>query len=417
MAYGEALSAATFLASDPTTAATLLDKAERALVACVASITHALLDPSLLSNPSSQWLSSYVEKWQWYIRRVNLLCSILVGLDSHHSHQTQPSSLHSIAQSTWKNGPLSKGVTRVQLRKGLKEWIDSERTTKQPHDRLLIKGLIESLLTLGEYKNVFELPLANITTTFYRTEADACRNSMDSVAFLEHAEMRVLQEEERCREVMPLPSLPVIVAAAECELWGADSQASWILSEALPKLLKAKGEPSSLIRLHNLFSRSHSLEILYRAFGEHLLEAALTMINLTGEEEGNMIPNLLDLKLLIDKVARPLGDKRINQEVDAAFTKAFKKRPGKAAEMMAKYIDRAMREKKQDTGDDFPKLKQVLDMYRYTSGELRRRGVTYESEQPKTRTFSEHIITVGWQRGYFFHAAQVTTKRRESSNC
>jgi cullin 4 len=388
ISYGEALSTVSFLAPDTVQAEELLKKTENALMSCVASITHTLLDPILLSKEPAQWLIHYIQKWQWYVQRTDLLCAVMVGLDRGYVQAHRSTSLGQIGKEKWKAGPLSKGLVMIQLRKSIKQWIDEERETGVPVNRDLIKLLISSLLAVGSYTTLFETTVEDITTSFYRQEAKSW-HSKSPVDFLEHAEKRVLQEEERCQQVFPLPSSHVVVSAAEQELWGTQSQAAWISSEAVPDLLKAalkhdanasdgtaSPDPSPLVRLHKLFARTGTLENLYAALRDHLDAITSDLVKTAvakpakqrkdGDVEQDIISDLMNLKGLLEDVARFLSDKQINQVVDAVYTRSFAEKSGKVAELMAKHIDKALRAKKPSEDG----LRRVLDMYRYTPGEF-----------------------------------------------
>lgn len=141
--------------------------------------------------------------------------------------------------------------------------------------------------------------------------------------------------------------------------------------------------------MYSLFLRVDGIKRLCEEF-KSKVNNFVTKIVHDQEREEEMVERLLDLKGFIDEalpeafVNVSISDSSANVDVKPtktvnldfvhaasdAFQAGFRGRKLKPAEMIAKYLDRAMRKGQQNaTTDDFNKIMQrVLGLYRYTQG-------------------------------------------------
>ena len=106
----------------------------------------------------------------------------------------------------------------------------------------------------------------------------------------------------------------------------------------------------------------------------------------------------------------------LNAATDA-FTDGFRVRRNKPAEMIAKFLDRAMRRGQKGSSDEeFMRILDiVLGLYRYTQGKfLRLNGTQHVNEVLQIRTFSGRSITEHSRSDSYFNAVPPMTSRKPS---
>ena len=104
----------------------------------------------------------------------------------------------------------------------------------------------------------------------------------------------------------------------------------------------------------------------------------------------------------------------LNASTDA-FTDGFRVRRNKPAEMIAKFLDRAMRRGQKGSSDEefMHILDSVLGLYRYTQGKfLRLNIIQYTNGVLQTRTFFGRSITEHSRSDSCFNAVPLMTSRK-----
>ena len=137
-----------------------------------------------------------------------------------------------------------------------------------------------------------------------------------------------------------------------------------------------------LRQIYKLFARVDGLKLLCATFKRDVQKAVAAIV-LDDKRDEEMVQRLVEFRSFINK-AVPLLNATDNEEdgeshpanrdfVNAAsdaFEMGFRGRKNKPAEMIAKYLDRAMRKGQQDESDEKfeEELNNVLGLYQYTQG-------------------------------------------------
>ncbi|THG96189.1 hypothetical protein EW026_g5599 [Hermanssonia centrifuga] len=273
------------------------------------------------------------------------------------------------------------------------------RTSHQLRD--LIPALIDRLQHHNCYYELFQTFFDSITHDFYFAESAQLRKSLTAKKFLTHAEERSKEEDQRARKLFPDATRELILRTMDKALYF--EQLEWIAGEALPQFME-KQSPDALLLMYNKFSRVDGLKVLQVSFKKYVKEQVAIIVKDVAKEE-KMVENLLQFKYFCDSLtadafanvepvttvksiapsvastsALPMDvdvdtapPKKIpNQEfvyaLSDAFQQGFKARRNKPAEMIAKYLDKAMRkgQKGKEEVDFMSELDRVLTLYRYT---------------------------------------------------
>lgn len=348
----------------------LREKVQKALMKLAREFYGELM-PRSNGNTGIRWLNEFVEAWEWYYSRILLLRAILLDLDRVYILENKLDSILQEGLAAWKEHVQEKGDIDSLMVQAIEEWIRLERVNgTNDASRTDIKRLINALQTLNSFDN-FQVALLSETSDFYVKEAADRKTRMNPVDFLVFAEARVNEEVTRCRDILPQAARSDIISYTEKSLWGSESQVTWIAEDALPQLL-AKKDVGGIVRMHQLFSRVEALKSMHTNFKKFAASMVLAIVQRPEGGDENMVQLLLDVKKFMDDVVERLGDKNLGYASTAAFETGFASRPRKPAELIAKFIDMRMRTGQKSSSDDehMAFLKTVLELYRFTPGQL-----------------------------------------------
>ncbi|TFK38770.1 Cullin-4B [Crucibulum laeve] len=353
---------------------------------------------SLISTPNTgiEWITFFVDACDWFGTHIDKLQSLLTYLDQGYAaRDPKVASVRELAFSQFSNRIFDDRRIVEYLRSGISEWLSWERKNNSEHkDRDRIKLLIKHLLTHQQYSPIEEYYL-EITRAFYMAESNERAKNMknDPKGFYQFVSRRIKQEDARCKDVLPVGSWVLVRKVTEKALW--TGRLEWLANETLGAYMDDK-DITELEKMYTLFARVDGAKILCAAFRKHIRTSVENIVKDSAHDE-DMVQRLLDLKALADTTivsafldeATAIPDKsnntndnkastsiplpRVpNQEftyaLSDAFTTGFKARRNKPAEMIAKYLDKAMRKGQGTTTDsEFEALlDSVLALYRFT---------------------------------------------------
>jgi len=305
------------------------------------------------------------------------------------------------------NGPVGNALSGISINP--LEISELTSCHSLQHDlRAQIPALISCLISHKIYSS-FEEYYINITSEFYVTESTKLAESMagDPKGFFKHAYQRIEEENKRSQDVLPIGSWSLVREKTERALWSG--RLEWlatgstlpfsflnflvlIISSALSSYITSK-DFTTLATMYSLFSRVDGVKVLVNAFIEYIRTTVQTIVKDKANDE-DMVQRLLDFKSLADSAVHiSFLDDKINVHgappptpsstsaapprtpnpdftyaLTDAFTLGFKARRNKPAEMIAKYVDKAMRRGQGATTDAVYEalLDAVLGLYRYT---------------------------------------------------
>ncbi|KDR70101.1 hypothetical protein GALMADRAFT_255498 [Galerina marginata CBS 339.88] len=345
------------------------------------------------------WLSSFNAAFKWFEYQLTLLKSLLTYLDQVYVVQEKGTlNVRDLAYFLVSERIFGSAQVMERLRSGVKDWLTWERKNRRDHrDRAIIPALIQHLLRHHQYSALEEYYIT-VTRDFYIEEsaAKATEFKDNPKAFFNNARARIEEEAARSKAVLPVPTWGIIRENTERALWGG--RLEWVASTTLAGYMEGK-DFDTLAIMYTLFSRVNGTKALCNAFGAFI---RLTVSNIVKEadRDDEMVQRLLDFKeladttvsssFLCDKVAvastpstnippppTPVAsvstlpqqpDQQFLYALTDSFTTGFKARRSKPAEMIAKYLDKAMRKGQKDSTDtEFQDLlDRVLALYRFT---------------------------------------------------
>ena len=188
---------------------------------------------------------------------------------------------------------------------------------------------------------------------------------------MEKVYVRLDEESRRSSEVIPKYSFdwPQIQKATEVAL--LEKRLPWLSTGLETSVDEEKID--GLVRMYELFKRVGGLELLCEKFKAHVNKVVVSIIK-DQERDDELVDRLLKFKAFIDRAAVEAfhSSRPFLNAVNDAFSKGFKIRKIKPAEMIAKYLDREMKRGQKEASDEEfrDKLDAVLGLYRFTEGQL-----------------------------------------------
>ena len=219
--------------------------------------------------------------------------------------------------------------------------------------RALLRSQVRMHAQLGTYAESFERPFLEETAAFYLAEGGRLISATDVPAFLRAAEARLGEEVERCAACLEQCTRKPLVQAVEQTLLAR--HVGVILERGFDELMAADGAlagapGAACARLPDL-QRLYSL--LCRVGAQEALKAALSsFIRRTGSKlvkdeskDGELVSAMLALKARCDAVLVQAFDRAdaLGNAMKDAFETVLNSRANRPAELVAKYIDSALR--------------------------------------------------------------------------
>ncbi|KAG8976071.1 hypothetical protein FRC05_004703 [Tulasnella sp. 425] len=370
---------------------------ERAVSAVIKSVSGARI-------PGVAWLDKFTSAMEWLDGRIGLLRSILADLDTGFASR-DPSRLtfRDLCLDIIRKNVYQHGQSISLITEGIREWAKQERandgassgaTTEQDVDmertdhRALILRFISVLHIVGYFQSHFLDPYISYTTEFYTAEAKRLGKSLSPADYLAYVDRRLNEEHARAKDIMDEPSRKDVLNAAEHTLLPTEITSSL----ANPGFAVAWKERKigEIARMYALYRRVGALDGLRAAFRDELQTCVRDVVTDSSKDD-EMVSRLLEEKLLLDRVLiealheRPFGNTvqdiaKLEEDPESdgqrlfaysardAFEKGFLARKRKPAEMIAKYVDQAMRkgQRDEDEGTFWHELDNVLGLYRFT---------------------------------------------------
>ncbi|KAI0700482.1 Cullin-domain-containing protein [Cytidiella melzeri] len=345
----------------------------------------------------AQWLQPFVEACEWFEKRVQSLESLLAYLDRSYVYnhkELQPT--RKLAYDLFADRIFGTTPLVGKLHEGIKQWVEWERQMEAEHEiRPVIAKLVSRLEHHNQYQSVFEDFYLKVTHEFYTEESQKLRDSVGASQFVTRCKERDIQEQSRYTAMLlPISWDKVKDTTRRAQLL---KRLDWIAAEAIPPYINERN--AHLLReTYVMFSAVGGLKVLQQSFKLQVENSVRTIVKNTADEE-HMVPQLLAFKAFCDKLVAEvfLDEVKIPQvapsrasgsavkvEVEVqteqlpnrefgyamidAFAKGFRSRRNKPAELIAKYIDKAMRkgQKGRDDKDYSAELDAALGLYRFT---------------------------------------------------
>ncbi|TPX68598.1 hypothetical protein SpCBS45565_g03028 [Spizellomyces sp. 'palustris'] len=319
------------------------------------------------------------ECWSNHCRQMILIRSIFLYLDRTYVLQT------SGLRSLWDMGldlfreRIMDDMQPVKLKtvKALLYEIERERNGEQV-ERELLRSLLRMFLELSIYFSGFDAAFRERTELYYREESDRRIDALDNegsgggtvARYLEHVEIRLQQEVERCSAGMgylDVGSKKGLVTVVETQL--LKRHIKTLLDKGLHELMEDT-RTTDLARMYALFNRVGATADLRKAFSQYIRKTGLTLVS-SEARDPTMVDDLLKFKTRVDHLWEKSFAK--NEGFGNALREAFEffinQRQNKPAELIAKYVDVRLRSGKGVTEEELEvALDQCLVLFRFIHG-------------------------------------------------
>ncbi|KAF5335225.1 hypothetical protein D9758_014773 [Tetrapyrgos nigripes] len=410
---------------------TVNDYGERlydALSQLLEQFIDAALSKELISSDKKDvdWISFFVEICDWFQDTVQILQFLLTHLNQVYiSSDKNLQTIRELTFSRFNAAILGSVAIHERLVEGVTAWANFERENNTAHSqRKDISALFNHLMVHSQY-SAFEEHYIALTRSFYADESQRLAGEGDAERFFQHVQNRIQDEVQRATEVFSPTSWSIIRETTEQAL--LDGRLEWLANSNLGPYMTAK-DFVKLSEMYRLFGRVDGQKVLCDAFRVHVTEKVKSIVKDPSQDD-NMVQLLLDLRTLaedaintcfVDSASSPDDDaaaaaaasvpnspsssttSRARNKSAAvatsatptsptastsnlkpptqtpnkdffyahtdAFTQGFKARRSKPAEMIARYLDKAMRKGQgtQSTKEYEGTLDKVLGLYRYS---------------------------------------------------
>ncbi|KAJ7462758.1 Cullin family-domain-containing protein [Mycena galericulata] len=363
----------------------------------VSRLSKELLSEKKAHSPGAIWLNKFVGACKWFETQVALLESLLTYLDQVYIRRALVPSIRQLAFSLFVQSIFENPELMDTLRNSVNLLINEERDLRMVLTKTKdIPALIAHLYTHQQY-SVFEEYYREMTWQYYKNESRKSAEEMlnDPKRFFDYIQMRIEEEVDRSKKLLPVGSWSVIRdATLKSLLEGIRMQ--WIAQETLGDYLDNK-DFKSLTAMNNLFSEVEGGgKLICTVFKSHIQKTVQSIVKDTSADD-TMIQRLLEFHATAEStikscflaepvhVATEEADptttaastsavprKRPNQEfiyaLSDAFNVGFRARRNKPAEMIARHLDKLMRKGQGAMSDaDFDALlDSALGLYRFT---------------------------------------------------
>ncbi|XP_059613495.1 cullin-4A [Phlebotomus argentipes] len=307
--------------------------------------------------------------WQSHCQLMIMIRSIFLYLD--RTYVLQNPTVHSI----WDMGLdlFRKHIALnilVQKRTvdGLLILIEKERTGDTV-DRTLLKNLLRMLSDLQIYQLAFEDKFLVATRQLYQAEGQRMMQELDVPEYLQHADKRLAEENERLLHYLDPSTKPQLIYTVEKQL--LSEHLTGILQKGLDSLLE-ENRLADLQLLYSLFSRvKNGTAELCSNFNGYIKKKGRTIV-IDPEKDKSLVQDLLDFKDKMDNIVNSCfehNDKFVNS-LREAFEFFINQRANKPAELIAKYVDLKLRAGNKEATEE--ELEQILDkimvLFRFIHG-------------------------------------------------
>eukprot|EP00854_Cymbomonas_tetramitiformis_P000968 gene968-1486_t len=214
-------------------------------------------------------------------------------------------------------------------------------------DRSVLKSLLRMFTSLQMYTESFEKPFLAETTAFYGSEGMRYLQQTDLPEYLQHCDMRLQEENERCSQYLDAAT-----------------------RKGFDALVDASREVD-LRRMYTLFARVGQLDALRLALSEYVKKTGKQIIA-DEEKDAEMVSILLEFKLKLDRVQSDsfFSNESFANSLKDAFENFINFRQNRPAELIAKFIDAKLRMGNKGASEEELEslLDKVLILFRYIQG-------------------------------------------------
>ncbi|GAA5868593.1 hypothetical protein JCM1840_005500 [Sporobolomyces johnsonii] len=359
------------VASGPSNCQLLYDRIRVEIERQAGDVRRVLAEKGdVVEGMEERWLSGFEKEGKQFLDQMLLVRSIFLQLDRTYVLQAPGLlSIWDLGLDVFRHSVLSDEQVSSRITTSLLHLIEMER-----NGDLVSRPLLRSFLLLlrtfspHSYSTLFADPFLAASRTYYQAEGLSLSVTLDSAAYLKRVVQRLREEGERCDLVVGIELKGGVLRVVEDEMIKGHVEA---IAEKDTAEMCAKDSKEDLAELYVLLARIGKVDVLRKAFLEHLKAAGLALVSDKSQDD-KMVVNLISFR----KTALALvetcfaSEDRFRESINDAFKFFINKRENKPAEMMAKYLDSKLRSgnRAMDDVEMEQTLNDVLYLFRFTQG-------------------------------------------------
>ncbi|GAA5889294.1 hypothetical protein JCM6882_000698 [Rhodosporidiobolus microsporus] len=360
------------VASGAGTSQTLYDRVKMEIERAVRDVRRALSAAGAeeTEGKEERWLGEFEREGKTFLQQMSLSRSILLQLDRTFVLQTPGLlSIWELGLDIFRRSVLADEHISSRITSSLLHLIQRERNGDLI-PRPLLRSLLSLLLTFSPqtHSTLFSTPFLSSTRTFYHSEGSSLVATVDSSAFLRRVTDRLAEEGERCDALVGAELKGPVLRVLEEELIAGHVEG---IAEKDTGDMCKNGAKDDLSTLYVLLSRIGKIDVLRKAFLEHLKSSGLALVQDTSQDD-KMVVNLISFRHSALTLVESCFAKSATfaAAINSAFEFFINKRENKPAEMMAKYLDAKLRSgnRSMDDAELESTLNDVLYLFRFTQG-------------------------------------------------
>ncbi|GAA5912728.1 cullin family protein [Sporobolomyces salmoneus] len=325
-------------------------------------------DSTLATGKEERWLSEFVKEGRQFLNQMLLVRSIFLQLDRTYVLQSPALlSLWDLGLDIFHHSVLGDDQIATRVTSSLLALVEMERNGDFV-SRPLLRSFLGLLRTISthSHSSLFVDPFVHSTKTYYSQEGNSLIVELEPAAYLKRTLERIKEEGERCDAVVGSELKGPVLRAVEDEMVRGHVEG---IAEKDTAEMYSKDEKENLTNLYTLLGRVGQIDVLRKAFLEHLKISGLNLIQ-DKTQDDKMVINLIQFRKTALSFVEGCFSKedKFREAINDAFKFFINKRENKPAEMMAKYLDSKLRSGKIDDNEMEQTLNDVLYLFRFTQG-------------------------------------------------
>ncbi|GAA6006124.1 hypothetical protein JCM11491_002039 [Sporobolomyces phaffii] len=356
------------VASGPTNSQTLYDRIRMEIERHAGDIRRALSSASDGEHEEETWLGEFEREGRRFLSQMLLVRSIFLQLDRTYVLQSPALlSIWDLGLDIFHHSVMGDEQIAARVTTSLLTLVEMERNGDFV-SRPLLRSFLDLVRTIStrSHSTLFVDPFLEGTKTYYSKEGNSLVIELEPAAYLKRTLQRIKEEGERSDAVVGSELKGPVLRAVEDEMIRGHVEG---IAEKDTAEMYSQDEKEDLANLYVLLGRIGQVDLLRKAFLEHLKTSGLNLIQ-DKTQDDKMVVNLISFRQTALSFVEACfsNEDKFRGAINDAFQFFINKRENKPAEMMAKYLDSKLRSGKIDDAEMEQTLNDVLYLFRFTQG-------------------------------------------------
>lgn len=325
------------------------------------------------------FLAEVDDVWQRHCQRMIRIRAVFLKLDRGYVVQGGSGGVRGLWDMGLQQFRKDFGGTEGVEEKTVREVIGlvGKQRDGDAVDEMRMRSVLRMFAAIGVYDDAFHHRFVEATGEYYRKEAVRLMGAFDVPVYLLHVERRLSEEDERATQVLDALTRKPLISLIEQRLIG--DHVAPILEKGFKQMCDERRK-EDLNRCYTLFGRanqhvkvvSHNAHHRMRDYlVKYVKKVGLDLV-MDKSKDSEMVPGLLNLKARLDDFVSTSfgGSDLFATATNSAFESFVNARENKPAELIAKYLDRILRQgNKQFSEEELEsRLDKVLQLFRFIDG-------------------------------------------------